>query len=288
MILRGCLTIWLAVTISFFLLRLLPGDAIESQLRQGNAISTEAIVAQRAYFGLDAPLTIQYVRYWDNLIQGDLGISLITREPVSHMIQSRLPATIRLATVTLIIAIGVGNIVGIGTLAPQPIGGLCQIIITITLATPIYWSATLMIYMMNRAAWQGILPAAIVLGISVGGGIAQVVSGSLHQTKEESYIQTARAKGLRLDGVFYHQWRASLLPIISVIALQSGFLLSGTVIIEIIFRRQGIGSLLYQSVLNQDYPTVQAIILLSAAVYLAIRLIAQWLAAQIDPRLKAI
>lgn len=289
---RILLTLWFALTLTFLVLRLLPSDAIESQLRQRGA-SEQEIARQRAYFGLDDPLWQQYATYWGDLFQGDLGISLITRETVWAMIEARYRATITLALAAWGWAMLVG--VGLGSLAAyeHPLWRrLAHLLMTFALAAPIYWTATLVIYLeayplreLDLPQRQLVLPA-LVLGFSVGGALGRVVETSLRHSLTQAFIQTARAKGLGGWGIYRHALRASLPPIISLGSLQLGFLLSGTVIVEIIFTRRGLGGLLHQSVLDQDYPVVQALVLLAALTYALSRGVAQILARWADRRLE--
>jgi peptide/nickel transport system permease protein len=294
--LRYLLTAWIAITLSFFALRAIPGDAVESQLRQSGA-SPQDIAAQRNAFGLNDPLPRQYVDYLGSLIQGDLGVSLVTRERVSHIIAIRLLPTIHLAIASLGVAVASGILMGslAGFRVNRPFAWISSGIITLSLATPTYWTATLAIYAAShQLGWlpsggtEGftslILPA-LVLGFSIGGGIARVTETTLSETLTLPFLQTAHAKGLGWWGIYRHALRASLLPILSIIALQAGFLLGGTVLIEMIFTRRGLGSLLHQAVLNQDYPVVQGLVLLGALVYALTRGFTRWLAYRADPRL---
>jgi peptide/nickel transport system permease protein len=288
---RFLVTVWLALTLTFVALRLLPSDAIEAQLRQSTASQAE-VERQRAYFGLNDPLWQQYGRYWLALLQGDLGYSLVTRESVWAMIQARYGATLSLAGLawgwSLLLGVGLGSL----AVYRHPWWGrLSQGLMTVALAAPLYWTATLVIYVesyplraFDLPQRQLILPV-LVLGLGVAGGLARVVETSLHHTLNEAFIQTARAKGLSAWGVYRHALRASLPPIISLGSLQLGFLLSGTVIAEIIFTRRGLGSLLHQAVLSQDYPVVQALVLLAALTYSLLRGLAQALAGWADSRL---
>jgi len=304
---RIIFTAWLAVTLVFFALRILPGDAIETQLR-ATATSPQDIARRRAALGLDQPILIQYGRYLADLGHGDLGDSLISRESVNQMIAARLIPTFSLAITALMLAIGFGLLLGMIAVlddlytdhraAPTLIAllrGISTGITTLALATPAYWTATLIIFAIStRLKWLPsggnqsmislILPA-LVLGFHTSGAIARITETSLRQTLHQPFIQTARAKGLPPLIVFEHALRVGILPVFNVIALQAGFLLSGTVLIEVIFTRRGLGSLLYQAVLDQDYPVVQGLVLVSAIVYAATRLAADLCLTLADPRL---
>ncbi len=291
------LSTWLALTLTFCALRALPSDAIEARLRASGA-SPAQVAAGRTAFGLDDPLPVQYANYLVGLPRGDLGISLVTREPVTRMILARLGPTLALSLSALIIATLSGIVLGTMAVSRSAWGMLAEGLIALGLAAPVYWTATLLIYLAahplagwglpsggTRGAASVILPA-LALGFSIGGGIARQTAGALQTQAREAFIQTARAKGLAITGVYGHRLRAAAPAIISIVALQAGFLLSGAVIIEIIFTRRGLGSLLYQAVLDQDYPVVQGLVLLAALVYALLRLAGQSLMQLADPRLR--
>lgn len=293
------LTVWAAVTLAFFALRVIPGDALVSQMLQAGA-PQEAIDERRAALGLDAPLVEQYGRYLAGLVQGDLGRALISRQPVGEMIAQRFGATALLAACALAVALVAGIGLGIldGLLSPRLVGRAAGIIGVLLLSTPVFWSGTLAIFVFSThlgwfpATGSGsprhlVLPAA-VLGLHVAGSIARVTRTSLHQIRHADFVRTAYAKGLPPASVAVsHLLRAGLPPIISMIALQAGFLLGGTVITEMLFARQGLGQLLYRAVLEQDFPVVQGVVVLSAMVYSVLTTGADLLSSLLDPRLGA-
>jgi len=288
--------VWLALTLAFFALRVLPGDAVENRLRQ-SATTPEAIAAQRARFGLDRPLSEQYGRYLVGLLRGDLGVSLVSREPVRAVLAARLVPTLQLAGAGLLVALGLGVALGSLSAAGRWSGFLGGAITSLMLAAPVYWTATLAIYLAahplkslglpsgGARGWQSLILPALVLGISAGGGIARVTENALRESFQQTYLQTARAKGLRTGGVWHHAWRPALPAILSITALQAGFMFSGTVMIETIFTRRGLGSLMVQAVLDQDYPVVQGAVLLAALGYALARGAAGILRKLADPRL---
>ncbi len=297
-LLTTLLIVWATVTLAFFALRIIPGDAITSQLLQGGA--SEADVAlRRAALNLDDPLLIQYLAYLVGLLRGDLGLSLLTHQPVTHLIAEQFGATFILALAALAIAVAVG--LGLGILEALAgmrwPGRLANLVSILALSTPIYWTGTLVIYFFSTVT--GLLPAtgsgdlrhlllpAGVLGFHIAGSIARVTRSSIRQTLEADFVRTARAKGLPAWQVLArHVLRAGLPPILAVIALQTGFLLGGTVITEMIFVRRGIGQLLQNAVLDQDYPVVQGIVVLSAIVYSLVAAIADLLYIVLDPRIR--
>jgi peptide/nickel transport system permease protein len=297
-VLRGLVVLWAAFTLVFISLRALPGDAVSANLAPVGA-SQPQIEAERRALGLDAPWTRQYLRSLGDLAQGDFGESLVSRERVSSVMGGRLGPTFALGMAALAVALLVGSGVGIlGALEHPPLAHrLSQSIVMLAQATPAYLTALLALHIfsarLNLLPGVGsgtpahlILPAA-VLGFHSAGPIARVTSAGLRDAFRQPFMLTARSKGLPPIDLLDHGLRVALLPILSVLALQVGFLLSGAVIIEMMFIRRGIGSLLYQSVLSRDYPVVQAIALLSAAIYLLANGLSSLAQRLIDPRLTA-
>lgn len=294
--LRLCFTIWLAVTLTFLALRVATTDAIESKLRQ-NAASPAQIEASRARFGLDESLPVQYINYWRDLSQGDLGRSLVTQERVNRMIADQLPATLQLGAAALAFATLWGLLLGLwATHHHTTLANGSRAMIALSLAVPVYWSGTLVIWLFSRELMilglptggnrgpQSIILPALVLGFHAGGSIGEVVAASLRSQIDETFMQTAQAKGLGRWRRTEHALRPALPPIITMLAIQAGFILSGTVIIEIIFTRQGIGKLLHQAVLDGDYPLVQGLVLGSALIYALTRMLSDGLRRLADPR----
>ncbi len=283
--------IWLAATLAFFALHVLPGDAIQGELL-GSGASVDEIAQRRAALGLDAPVLVQYENYLLSLLRGDLGVSLLNGQPVTEVISEQLAPTVALAVTALIIAIILG--LSLGTLAALDWRGshIARLVLDVALSAPIYWTGTLAIYIfavrLNWLPTSGstnlILPAG-VLGFSAAGGIGQVVRANVRETLAFDFVRTARAKGLReVRVIIRHVLRASLLPAVTVIALQAGFLLGGVVITESLFIRPGIGRVLLNATLKQDYPVVQGIVVLGAVVYTLLNATADVVYRLLDPR----
>ena len=225
---------------------------------------------------------------------------MIDGQPVSDLILQHLPHTVTLAFSTLVAATGLGLLLGImGALELQsPLSAGARALISLSLSTPIYWTGTMAIFIFS--AQLGLLPSAgagrlsqlvlpvAVLSFHTAGAIARVVQASVRDTMSAEFVQVARAKGLPERAVVWrHVLRASLLPVVTVIALQAGFLLSGTVITESLFVRPGIGRVLLDAILRQDYPVVQGVAIFTAFVYTAANTLADGLYRLLDPRVAA-
>ncbi|MBZ0297521.1 MAG: ABC transporter permease [Anaerolineae bacterium] len=289
-------TVWFATTLAFIGLRLLPGDAITSQLRQVG-VGSAAIEERRAQQGLDDPILIQYLRYMGNLVRGQLGYSLLSGEPISEMVIRDLRPTVVLSLSSLLIGSGLGIALGVSSGLAQHTSFFSRTIVNLALSTPVYWTGTLAIF--TFTAQLGLLPSAgagrlsqlvlpvAVLSFHTAGPIARVVATHIADMKSADFVRTARGKGLKERTIlFHHILRTGLLPVVSVIALQAGFLFSGTVIVETLFVRPGIGRLLLNATIQQDYPIVQGVVVLSAIVYATMNMIADVLHRLLDPRIR--
>lgn len=295
---RRLLTIWLAITITFFALRLTPVDAITAELV--NTGADAAIIEQRReLYGLHLPVFSQYVNYLTGLFRGDLGVSFARDLPVSLMVSEAFGSTMLLAVPAFVLSAGLGIMVGIGAGIPSRyrLHLLAKGYSTLAISMPAYWTGTLIIFLFSAtlkwlpSSGDGdlrylILPVG-VLAFHTSGAIARVVQTAVTETLSADFVRTARAKGLPAHLILYrHVLRVSLLPVVTVMGLQAGFLLGGTVITEILFLRAGLGRLLLDATLRRDYPVVQAGVLLSAVIYLVITTIMDSVYRWLDPRIR--
>jgi len=290
--------LWGVATLVFVILRLLPGDPAALMLSEAGA-SAEAIAELRADLGLDKPLIVQYGQYLLNLARGDLGSSLFAHRPVTRVIAEQLPSTIGLALAAMLIATILGG--GLGILAAVKAGTWIDSTATALSVTgvsvPIFWSGLLLIWLFSLhlgwlpATGQGgldhlILPA-LVLGLASSGAIARLVRASLLEVLDQDFIRTARAKGLREGMVLTrHALKNAIIPVATIIGLQFGFLLGGTVVTETVFSRQGIGRLLVNSILWKDLPVVQGVVLLAGLVYTLVNVVVDVAYGFLDPRIR--
>jgi peptide/nickel transport system permease protein len=292
------LVIWLAATLAFLALRVLPGDAIDIQLTESGA-SASTTAERRAAAGLDQPLLAQYAGFLAGLLRGNLGVSLLDGRSVTQIILDQLAPTLELAVTALAAALSFGLLIGCAAVVPMGwgISTGARLLIGLALSIPIYWTGTIAVFIFTAqldllpAGGAGrlsqlILPTA-VLGFHSAGAIAQTVQSSMLETLKAEFVRTARAKGLRVRTVILrHVLRASLLPALTVISVQAGFLLGGVVITEMLFSRPGLGRLLLDATLRQNYPVVQGIVVWSAAVYALINGAADLLYRVFDPRVR--
>ena len=289
--------LWGVATLVFVIMRLLPGDPAALMLSEAGG-SAQAIAELRTELGLHDSLITQYGRYLVRLLQADLGTSLFTQRSVVETIGEQLFSTVELAIAAIIVAAVLG--VSLGIMAAFRHGTwLDTLVMAISvsgISIPIFWSALLLIWLF--ALTLGWLPAtgqggaahltlpALVLGFASAGAITRLVRASLLDVMEQDYVNTARAKGLAERTIlFRHTLKNAFIPVLSIIGLQFGFLLSGTVVIETIFSRPGLGQLLVHAILWKDLPLVQGVVLLVALLYTLVNLVTDVAYAYLDPRI---
>jgi ABC-type dipeptide/oligopeptide/nickel transport system permease component len=283
------LSLWLAATLAFFALRFLPGNAIDSQL-QGSGLSQEAIDARKAALGWDKPLLWQYGDFLWGLLRGDLGLSLYSGQTVVEMIAARLPNTLSLASLGMLLSIVLGIFLGFASAIKNPFRPIFRLLVDLSLAIPVYLSATLALFLLAayiRGIQSSLLLPVSVLGFHGSGAIARIIASTVTDLETAPFILSARAKGLTEKHIRrVHLLKLALLPAIPVIGAQTGILFSGTVLTESIFGRAGLGVLLLDAVLQRNYPVVQGVVLLSATIYLLSNTLADMLSYWLDPRLR--
>ncbi len=281
-VLNRLLALALAVVLVFFALRLIPGDAISAAFAESDA-SSAYLTEQRARLGLDQPLPVQFARYVGALLRGDLGVSLSRSVPVSELISAALPPTLALAAAAFPLAAASGLALGLAAASGGIVTHAARLAMTLALSVPVYWTGTLAL----MAFGTGDALPVLVLAFHTSGAVARVVLASAQAAQRSGYVRMARAKGLReRQIVARHVLPVILPPALSVMALQAGFLLSGTVIIESLFLRPGMGRLLLDAVWRRDYPVVQGVVIVGVLAYLLVNTAADLLRRLADPRLR--
>jgi peptide/nickel transport system permease protein len=256
---------------------------------------------------LDEPILSQYVTWLGNIVRGDFGESLWERRPVTEMIGERLPVTIELAVLAIIIAVSMGLLIGIASAIKRGTAtdSLLRVTSVIGLSVPNFFVALLFITFLSlwfnyvtplgyEALWndpwknmQQMIWPAIALGVSVAAAIARLTRSSMLEVLHADYIRTVRAKGASERLINYkHALRNSLIPIITLIGLQFGALLGGTVILESIYSLPGIGGLVFRAVQQRDYPVIQACALLYGAIFVFVNIVVDIAYGWIDPRIR--
>ena len=287
--------------LTFGLTFLTPGDPARTVLRQqyGQTPSPAVVDAFREEHGLDEPVVVQYVDWLTGVLQGDFGSSYISGRPVMELLAEALPPTLELSTAALVVALVVAVPAGVLSAVHQGewIDSLSQLGALIGVSMPNFWLGYLLIIVFSLqlslfpvAGSSGlshlVLPA-IALGTGMTAIITRLVRMSLLEVLDEPYVKTARSKGLNERIVVYkHALRNALIPVVTVVGLQFGFLLSGAVVVEIVFQRPGIGVLLVDAVLARDYPVVQGAVLLIAVLFVLTNTLVDLTYQYLDPRIQ--
>lgn len=289
--------LWLVLTLVFLMIHIVPGDPVEQMLGEGAAPGE--LVQLRHALGLDQPLLTQYGHYLKQLVHGDLGQSFKFQAPVRRIIFERYPATLSLAFLALLVCAAIAIPAGVlaaykrGRVADRMVG----VFTLFGLAVPNFALGPVLILLFSielgllPVSGRGgpayyVLPAA-TLGAALAAILTRMVRGSMLEELSSDYVRTARAKGLSMSVVlFRHAFRNALIPIITILGLQFGTLLAGTIVTETIFSWPGIGRLTVQAISARDYPLLQGCILVIAVSYVLVNLLTDVLYAVIDPRVR--
>ncbi len=290
-------TLIIVVTFVFFFVRMIPGDP--ARLVAGEQATLDAVEAVRTQLGLDQPIHVQYVRYIGGLLRGDLGMSLRTKRPVLTEVAARYGNTMALTVASLVWSTIVGVFLGVWSGKNR---GKWQDFTGMTLAVsgislPNFWIGFLLIMLFSvklrwlpttgTGSWKNLVLPAIALGTSISAIIARFTRSSIVEVMKEDYIRTARAKGLKEKTVTWgHAFRNSMISVVTVVGLQFGFLLGGSVVTEAVFAYPGLGQLLVESVNYRDYPAIQSLILIFSLQFIVINLIVDILYAVLNPEIK--
>jgi ABC-type dipeptide/oligopeptide/nickel transport system permease component len=291
-------TLFVVVTVVFLILHVLPGDPAAVLL--GGAPSTPAVIRSlRQQLGLNASLADQYWRYLHDLITGNLGTSYVTGQPVTQMISQALPSTLELAGTAIVLSIAAGT--GLGMLAAIRArtwtDGLIRAISQLGTSVPSFWSGILLVLIFSvRLRWfpsvggggvAGLVLPAVTLSFVGTALLSRIVRTSVLETMNRPFVLQLHAKGLRPSAVYLrHVLKSGLLASLTVTALLLAEMLAGTVVIETVFSRQGIGRLLVTSIAAKDLPVVQGVILLIAVIYILLNVAVDLSYPLIDPRLR--
>lgn len=288
------------VLLTFLMLHFVPGDPVKAMFIQNGGATQSEIDQVRHQLGLDKPLPVQFWDYLVDVLHGNLGTSIRTNEGVGFMLVQNFPPTMELALAGLGLAIVIGFAFGIVAAVNRGswIDSVLLIFSLSGVSIPSFWLGLLLIYVFSvhfhwipivgGPGWKELILPAIALGLQSSAIIARLVRSSLLEVLQEQYVVTARAKGVAGRQVlFVHALRNALLPVVTIVGLQFGGLLSGTVIIETVFARQGIGRILVDALQARDFPTAQGAVLFIAVIYVLVNLIVDLLYGVIDPRITA-
>ena len=284
-------------TLVFSLIHLIPGDPAQAML--GEAASQKDVEDLRRRLGLDRPLIEQYGHFLSGAIRGDLGTSFRTGQPVTSQIVERMPATMELAGAAMLVAICVAIPLGIAAAVWRgtAVDHTAMVLALSGVSIPNFWLGPLLAIVFavelgwlpvsGRGTWAHLILPAVSLGAALAAILARMMRATLLEELRELYVVAARARGVsRARSVLRHAFRNSLIPVVTIIGLQFGAVLTGAVITETVFAWPGIGRLLIQSIGFRDYPLVQGCILLIAVTYVGVNLLTDLLYGVLDPRIR--
>lgn len=293
-------TIPLMLIISIFVfmfIHLIPGDPAKTLA--GVEATVEEVEAIREEFGLNKPILVQYVDYMKGLLHGDMGRSLKSNIPVTELIASRMQYTLKLVFAGLLWAPVLGIFIGVicAIFRGKPLDHFGMLFAITGLSAPGFWLGLMGIEIFavrlgwlptaGLDTWKGYILPSIVMGTGIMAVLARYSRSSMLETLREDYVRTARAKGQKESIVmFSHAFKNSLIQVVTILGLQIGGLLSGSVITETIFSVPGMGRLLVDSIAYRDYPVIQGLLMMFALQYVLINLIVDMLYGVINPKIR--
>lgn len=288
-----------ASIVVFSMTHLLPGDPAQIMLAGTPNVSARQIEQLRHELALDQPIYVQYFIWIGKVLHGDLGRSIQDRTPVASEILQNAPATFQLALLAIVMAVGVGIVMGALAAMYQRswIDNIATLIGTVGTSLPNFWTGIILIFVFSLLlGWfpstgtgglqHLVLPAA-ALGLDYAAVNTRMVRAGLIDALRDDYIRTARAKGLsRVQIVMKHGLKNAFIPVLTIAGLQFGNLLGGAVVIETVFARQGLGRMVIAGILAKDYPLIQGAVLFIAVVYVVINLLVDLAYGFLDPRIR--
>lgn len=296
--------LFLVSLLTFLMIHLTPGDPVRIML--GDDATEESIAALNRQLGLDQPLPVQYVRWLGNVVTGDLGQSIRTRQPVLEAIGTRFPVTLQLSAMSMAMAIAIGIPAGIiSAMRRNSLTDVTTTTLALTgISIPNFFLGILLILLFSqRLGWlppsgyvafhedpvqnlKLMLMPTIALGTTLAGVISRMMRSSLLEVLGADFIRTARAKGLNdRSTIIGHAVKNALLPVVTIIGLQTGLLLGGAILTETIFSLPGVGRLVVDSIFSRDFPIVQGVVLFLALTRVISNLLTDILYGWLDPRI---
>ena len=304
-LLQAVPVLFLSSIVVFLFIRLVPGDPAVTMA--GPNATPDQVAALRRLYQLDRPLPVQYLTWLGRLVQGDLGLSYTTRRPVAALVAQRLPATLHLAVGTMLVMLVVGGPLGV-LCAVRPrwaVSRAITLLNAVALATPTFWLGIVLL-LLFAVSLRWVPPSGFVsitehplqsvrllvlpcltLGASGTAIVIRFLRASMSEVMHADFIRTAHAKGLRESAIVTrHVLRVAALPVVTILAVQFGYLLGGAVITEAVFGWPGVGRLTLDAIGNRDYLIVQAMMLFFVAVFIAVNVVADLCYAILDPRIR--
>ncbi|MCC3718405.1 ABC transporter permease [Rouxiella badensis] len=297
---QALLVLWAAFTLSFVLLQMLPGDAILIKFQDPSmGLSPAQIAEMRAAYGADMPLWQQYLHTLGSFLHGDFGFSIQAGVPVTELLVSNFPPTLRLAVLGFLLAVVLAGVIAFASNL-LPLRWLKSALLTLPslfISIPTFWLGIALIQVfsfrlgwipvINPGEWVGLILPVITLAVPISAPLAQILIRSIDKVQTQPFVSVARAKGASRSRVLWlHVGRNATLPALTIAGLLFGELIAGALVTETVFGLNGIGQLTQQAVNNQDLAVLQAIVVISATAYVTINLLVDLVYPLLDPRLK--
>ena len=298
-LLMSLLVLFGVSVLTFSMLHLVPGDPVHAILGR-QAVSAETINNLRAELGLNDPLPVQYGRFLERAFHGDLGRSIRSKRPVTDVIFEQLPSTIKLTLSAMAVAILIGLPLGIIAALNQNrwVDTLIMMAAISGVSIPSFWLGLILILVFtiglgwmpsvaSSSDWRSLVLPALTLGLAEAAVLTRLVRASMLDVLSQQYLKAARAKGVPERSVITrHAFRNALIPIVTMLGLQFVYLLAGSVVVESIFARQGIGRVAVAAIENRDFPLAQGVVLIVATIYVVINTLTDLSYAFLDPRIR--
>ena len=299
-------TILLVMFMTFMMLRLVPGSLVDTILADRPYSTAEDRAALEEQLGLDEPIPQQFAKYSWHVMRGDLGESPWTTTPVTSELRRRLPVTMEFGFIAILIGLVVSLPIGVLSAIRQDTMSdyVARSFAILALSVPYFFTATILIVFGPKWGWTPpliykgwsdgpidhlyyFLAPATLLGLALGGGVMRLTRTMVLEVMRQDYIRTAWAKGLRERSVILrHAMKNALIPVITIVGLQVGTAISGTIILETIFNMPGVGRYFVGAILQRDYPSVQGVVLVLATVIVLVNLVVDLSYAWLDPRIR--
>jgi peptide/nickel transport system permease protein len=296
---RTGVALLVAVTVSVISFGLLHLSGDLAQALAGAAATASDVEQVRRAYGLDRPLPVQYFEWAGKALHGDFGTSFFVKEPVAGMLAERLPITLTLGILALAIAVAMSLPLGI-LAAIRPNSWIDRLALTVAVfgqALPSFWFGLLLMIFFGltlrwlpvsgTGSWEHYIMPAVTLAYYAAPAFMRLTRAGMIEVLGSDYIRTARAKGLRAPAIlFKHALRNAIIPVVAVAAVQFGFMLGGSIVVESVFSLHGVGYMGWEAVSRNDFPVVQAIVLVLSCIYIGLTLVADLLNALLDPRIR--
>ncbi|WP_346907745.1 ABC transporter permease [uncultured Roseibium sp.] len=291
-------TVWITTIAVAMLIHIVPGDPVQIMYAQSQGTTPEQLEEIRTRLGLNEPVWVQYGMFMGRILQGDFGQTIRGKQPVLDLLMGRLPNTLLLASVSLVIAAFVGIIFGFFAAYKRGTAVDTGLMISalIGVSMPHFWLGLILLFVfaVNLAwlpvageDWRSLVLPAITLGVANAGIIARLTRSSMIDILNQDFVRTARAKGLHKGTILYrHVLLAGLIPVVTMLGLQFTYMLGGAIVVENVFAWNGIGRLAIQAIFQRDYPLIQGFILIFACLVVTVSLVMDLLYAVLDPRVR--